>query len=751
MTRPGVWQLDVEFRPDGTLQISRMSREGRVTGSRLDDVWTAFGPSLPDAALAVGVPNDQALSAACRGNGRAAARHAGSAFGRAVARIATPPKDAQRGALLARWAWASAARRRGDCRSALPILRRTVQALERNRLGPIWRRARPSGRVPSAIVADDSVVILFEEGDFLALNQGNGETIWRNTGGPAEPRPVITGDGGVLLIRERALIELDIRTGRVRWQRAMLEPHPEVVVARNVVFAADRDRLFALSREDGRPQWIFDGLAHIAGGPVAVGAYLALPVEHRLVVLHRSGDRVFEVDLSDEISAPLVVAGGHRVWALVGSDEAGLVDLNRRSVVFRTDQLPGVAWPPAVLGRTLAVAVGGRHPKVGFVDPEQGSHLRASISAPPAVGAFPDASGVVHPISRGRLLKRSATGSIRWRTNLPSPLHSFEVVGDSVVAAAHRTVAVLDGLSGRILERVDFESPVIGVARPPFGGAALLREGTVYGLAGAQDPRRSHWLTEARRELAHCFVAQGDRTRARQLADQLLARDPDDIEARIVKARAVTTPPAQFSAWWELAVRLPPTDPLAAEAHTGLARAGVLATVEIASEVLAMVGTSSGALVLQLPSGVEARPALEPHRILWARTGGKLGGRSGPNVQIDGAWVSSWTGDPVILERAPAVRSAVRPAHGLATGGIQENGAIESTGYPTAPPPGPVRTGAPSEPGRAQPGTVGPAWRPDVIGPILDRRLNRRVRVRARVPDRLAVVLSKRYLVLLEP
>ena len=694
--RQGIWHFEVGFRGDGTARISRLSTEGRVSGSELDDVWPASAAPLPDDGLALDVPNQAALEAACRGDTQAAYRHSGAAFGRTLARMLSLPDEAKREELMASWAWASAARRRGDCKAAVPALRRTVGLLARKRLGPAWRRPPPAKRMPSAVVADSSVVIVFEEGDFVGLSRNTGEPVWRNTGGPAEPHPILTGDGGAILVRERAILEVDVRTGRVWWQRAMLDPHSEVVISKDIVFAADRDRLFALSRRDGKPQWTFDGLARTASGPIAIGAYLLLPVEHRLIALHRSSEVVFEVNLADEISAPLVPSGGrsrgYRVWALVGSDELALVDLNQRAVVFRTNQLPGVTWPPAVLGESLSVGLGGDRTSVGFVHPQHGAHLRAAVSAPPTVQALGDLSGVIHSMSRGRLVKRTDTGKILWRTKLPGTVTTFEVADNAVVASANRSVILLDGQSGRIIERVDLDGPVTTVTDQRFGGAALLNDGTVYGFLGEQDPRRRSWLAEARRELAYCLADLNQRTRARQLADVLLSRDPDDLDAHVVKARVVTTPSAQFEAWWALSRRAPPNDPLAQEAQAGLTAAGVLGVVDLGSPAQAVVGTSSDALVLELASGVEARPALQPERILWSRPGGKLGGRAGADVEIDGEWISSWTGEPAGVTREP-----------------------------------------------------------DTVAAIRDPRLRTYMNLRARTPGRLAVVLSERYLVLLEP
>jgi outer membrane protein assembly factor BamB len=609
---------------------------GAALGAALRQAW---GDGLPDDAGFIGAPSPAALAAACAGQ-EAAFAEAGAAVAPRLAELATPPARLRQGSLLERWAWARrAAAEDGRCREPLPVLKAVVYGLEQGNLPPVWRRA-PEGAPPTAVTGVAGAWVLFSEGRFTAVDPRSGETIWRRSVTEADPTPVDLGEGRMAWVEAAGLKVLDTATGTAAWSLPQPRLAAEVAVVRDLVVVASDEQVFALDRRDGQVRWSFDGLSTPAAGPAAAKNLVIAPLYSRLVVLDPTDGRlVKEVELSDEITAPLVVAEDGAVWAAVGADELVRVDPVRGQVTFRTAKAYGLDWPPAVVARRLVGLSRGRNQQatLTYVFPE-----RSAVEARPVRGLVPpvlglaDYSGVVHPEERpAAIVARDVNGKELWRARQPQAVRALLAPGDLVVAAVGRRVVVLDRKRGQPLWQADLPAAVVDVRYGPDGGVAVLEDGVLYGLPSPRDPRPRAYLEAARLDLGRCQLQAGDPAGAQASAKEVLERSPGQLDALALTAAAAQARrrPEALASWLAVRLAAPPGDPARAMADAALAELADVRRVLTPSEPQALSGwltTSPERLVARTSAGLVALDAATGQPVWRAKD--PVGG--GPGVVL---------------------------------------------------------------------------------------------------------------------
>ena len=604
-TRHGAaWALDGR-RDQEAFRIEITDGDGptRKSTSRslqktLSKVWPAVGPKLPLGSMDV-LPNPQALQAACENDAVTAYDAAGAAVGRVLPRLVPPPTKHRQGTLLQRWAFASHAARHGDCRRALPILGATLFALESGELPPLWRRSAPPSRTPSNLALMRETIVVFEDGDFIGLDRGSGRPKWTHSVGAAEPTLASIEDGLWLAIHQNGLWALQ-ENGRVMWKAELKSPASEIAFTRDALFVSTPDTVVALDRGSGEIRWTWDGLEPLVAGPVIAKRKLAIPMASQVVLLDPDrGIPLQRVELGDEISAPLTVTPEERLWALVGSDELVLIDPARAEIAKRLSDISGVTWPPALLWHGAAViAHQPRKPPYLVYLTEDGSSepttMSKSVEAPAL--ALPDFSGVLYRSTRPpAVVARDREGALQWQARQPQTVSHLSAERDIVTAAVGRRTVFLDRKKGTKLAEVLLEKEVQTGAYDADGGAALLYDGTIYGLPSGRDPRLATWLQDVRMEMAGCHLELGQTRSAERVARKALERNADQIDALAMIAEIS----ADASAWLKIHQRAPENDPLHTRASQRLDKlAGIIVrTTRTPARKLAAAPTGGFALL----------------------------------------------------------------------------------------------------------------------------------------------------------
>lgn len=648
LPKPSADALEIEVRS------RTKTTEAKVSTKRPDPVAealaTAWPPDAPQLleARALGVPNRAAIAAACRGDAAAAYDASGAAVGRTIpALIAPPPKFKARG-LLVDWARATARKNAGDCRNALGYLERTLAALERGALAPVWRRPPPNPEAkPSSLSVFGDLLVVFEAGAFVALDLVTGVERWRHDLGPSEPELVRTRRH-LIAATESSVVAIDPNDGKIRWTLEAKAPDPEIAVRGGRLFIANGDGVVAVNDDNGSVAWRFDPLRAPTGGPRLVEGRLVVAVGPAIVVLDPDrGDEVRRIDLGDEIAAPLTVTPLGAVWALVGSDEIVRVDPERGAITMRTTAFVGAAWPPAVVAEQLVVAAKyRRRSTIAYVDPERANAVgRVIYGAIPPIVTLPDYSGVLYRQARpAAIIARDIRGNAKWTARFPGTVSSVAAYGDVVVGGVRRQAYVIDRKKGTVITTIDLDEDVIEIAYEQTGGAAVTVGGVIYGLPSGYDPRPAAWLREARLETAACRLALGRRTAARALAEKVLLRDATNLDARALVADTSPNDQAAVDAWREVMTTAPKADAAQKTAREALGKRIALTGFVAATPPIRAVVAAGDVLITRTDDGIAARSASAPEVVMWRAAPNEVSGTSGPLLAQGGSFLSATDG-----------------------------------------------------------------------------------------------------------
>lgn len=563
--------------PDGPRRA-----QGRGPGgiaAALAEVWPK-GLDRPPSAGWAGAPNPEALSAACAKDAKAAYEAAGAAVTPGLADLVAPADALRQGTLMQRWAWAKAqGATPAGCAKALPALRATTYGLEQGHLPPIWRRPPRDERRPSEMTRLDSAWVLFEDGRFFAVDPASGQALWQREVPTAEPAPTRLEAGYLALVTSQGLTVIQAETGTTSWAAELKSPSAELALIRGQVVACGTEEVVAYDQRSGAVRWRYDGLSRPAAGPVVVQGLIVAPLYSRLVVLDPDdGHLLREVELGDEITAPLLVSDDQAVWVAIGADQLARVDPRTGNITFKSRDVYGLAWPPTVLaGRLVASLQSGRGvTELAFVDPTEAKSPRLGVRGlhPPLIG-LADYSGFVHAQERPwSVVARDMRGQPRWQTRQAQEIRALSAPGDLVVAGVGRRVIVLDRKRGTPLWQSEFEAPVLDVRFDQDGGVVALDNGALYGLPGGGDPRLSAHLEAARLDLAACQLELRQTSAAEKTAEQVLGRAPGQLDALHLLAQVAERArrPDAVARWLSLADHCRPADPLAPVARAALDR-----------------------------------------------------------------------------------------------------------------------------------------------------------------------------------
>ncbi len=649
-------RLEALFRSNHwTVTIDdRRGRSLRFTDA-LRKAWPAtIAPPLPTDLRA---PPREPLQLACSDQIERAYAQSGLAVPRALALLRRPPDRRASRILLRRWAYAMGQLSVGRTRTALPHLEGVHEAYERGELGPTWRAGLPKPHDPAVAIVQDHLLV-FDDGTFEARDLQTGSLQWRRTVGAAHPYPTAIDDHRLLLLLEDRVEAIETATGRTIWQAERSSAHPEVASDGERVFVADHKDLVAYDAENGDVAWDYDGLVEPVAGPVLVNGRLALPMGGKLAVLQpENGLPVIVHDLGDEVSAPLAITRTGGVWALVGSDEVVYLAPGLQKVGRRTADLPGVEWPAAVLREALVFVGGSRRDEADlrYLAPSgRLSSFRGEEIRPPVVVAAKDAM-VIHRQSGQRVLVgRDSTGTIQWSTRFKDEILDWASADPHVAVAAGTKVVLLDVAEGSIDHTIELGAPILAVVYGPRGGAALLQDGTLYGLPSYDDPRSRVLSEDARITLAKAYLRIGRLSPAREVAERAAADGMKDLRLTALLARidSRTKASAAVPRWLQIADDAPEGDPLREEAQQALDRlAGI---VRIAAEPVTDASLADEWLVFRTTDTIEGRRVAQPNEVGWTVTGGDLGPVEGSYGVIDGQWFDLHTG-------TSTTESAARP------------------------------------------------------------------------------------------
>lgn len=536
-----------------------------------------------------GIPGSAALDAACLGQAELALSLAGAAVGRALPRLIAVPEAAAKGPLLARWGRASTLFQQGKSAAAIPLLRSVSAELEAGQLAPIWRRppdaavleGAPPAAAPLQRIAELGVGV--GAGNIFAFELSTGETRWSLPVGPAQPMVVELEAGQLLAFLGKEVVAINATTGQVSFRAPFTKANPEVAVVGGRVYLSEAELTAALERGTGKVLWSYDGLVTPAAGPVYVAAQIVAPLSASLAFLDpETGLEKAKLKLGDELSAPLSVTAGGRIWALIGGDEVVGVDAVSHTVDVRQKDLPGIEWPPAVLGEQLVVShKKGPQRLISFLDKGAKSALRLTLkNAAPPVLALPDYSGILHLEERPpAVVARSSDGKVLWRQPAREKIAHLSLDGDRVAFAAGKRVVILDRQKGRPLFAFELDERVNAVTLGPEVALALTQSGAVYGLPVGGDPRIVDWPKAVRLELAEVYLATQQPVPAVALAKGVLDREPNNLEALalLATAKARVRPSEGAGELLRVLTAIGPNEPLARAARAELeSRVGLL-------------------------------------------------------------------------------------------------------------------------------------------------------------------------------
>lgn len=674
--------IAVDTRLQGDVHVVEVSTSKRTTTGRGPTWYEALNAAWPKTAPTLSLPlaatySPVALSHACAGRAEAAYAASGAAIADVVARLVAPPPTKGPQPLLRRWATARGQIGQAPLTGAVRELRNVLDDLRAGHTAPSWFLP---GEASAVSVIDDAAVV-FGDGVFTAIDLATGRARWRQDIGTAEPTLRPMGPGLWLAVGNTGLTAINPGDGTIRWRARMTQASPDVARIGGTLFASSSPNIVALDAATGEQLWTFDPLSSVAAGPLAVGERVAVGVETELMIFEQDGtDPVGAFDIGDEVAAELVTTGDGLIWTIAGGTK--IVAYDGRGEVptpskdehkapsppaIRFDDILGASWPPVVLGRSLVVA--GQHPArgpyVAVLDPDTSPEPTIIRGALAPVVALADFSGIVHREDRGRtVIARDHQGNARWRRRFGDSVEALEVLRDRVwVAVADRLVA-LDARSGAILTTIELDAPIVALAVGPTGGAAIVESGGVYGLPGGADPRPRTWLHDVRFDLARAYLAAGQPDRARGMAEEVLARDPDDLDAlaMLADARALRDPNGAAAMWTRLARNAPAGDPLQSRAIEALGRLVGLTTRVRSLEPIEAISTSTdGAVIARTAAELFGIAHPTDEQASWSIGPAKILGRNGALMH---------TGTELIRARDGEKIRSVDPSHTILDSGI---------------------------------------------------------------------------------
>jgi outer membrane protein assembly factor BamB len=643
----------------------------------LSSVWPKDAPPLATIGQA-GAANAAALEATCKKDANAAYAASGAALGKITRDLLTPPGPEQK-TLMYRWAKASALRKSGRPKEAIPLLRQVVISLLHGEAAPVWRREMKDASMPSAIDLVERSIVAFENGTFVAIDPKTGLDLWKRELGKAEPRLADAGEGLVLALLEDEIVALDAKTGYPRWRAHLASPSPEIARGNGRLFIAGRENMIALDRAKGEVNWTFDPLADMISGPISTPSGLAVAAGSAIVLVDPStGTETKRVEVGDEISAPPLGTPKGAVWAMVGGDQAAMIDPGAAEVRVRARDLPGMEWPPAVVSEQLVVLL--RRPPnkriIAYLDAQPKSGIRRAYpGATPPLVALTGPVGVVHAIEKpSAIIARDADGNVMWKSILLKKISDLVSGPEGVAAAVGNKVFLYEPKRGAIQMDVDLGEPVKKVVLGPEGHAALVESGAIYGLPSPQDPRLRSWVRDARMELCRALVDAGEGAVALFVARQVLDKEPEDADALALAAAAEEKPRPKDAAekWRTLMGAAPARDPVQPEAQRALLRlAGIRARIVLDKPVKDAVLVSADQAVVRLEDSVASIPLVPLAAPVWSKSASQLASFGEGVVRVkdelvrpqDGSVVRKLDSDDVLAKKSLILRVKKSDAH----------------------------------------------------------------------------------------
>ena len=638
---------------DGTWTVSLKEQTGRHPRltTALRKAWPTDRAALPPRLVP---PPYEPLALACAGKVARAYATAGAAASQALAEVAAPAAAPPGAPLMHRWAYARA-KAAAESKGALDRLREVEARITRGEIGPTWRIRTDSEDSPAVSTAD-GLVLLFDNGTFEARDIVTGQRLWRRSFSAAEPHMTTVRPGMLLTVLPRAVEALDARTGMTLWRSELKRPRAEVAVKDGLLFIADNETVQAIHLDSGETKWTYDGLLMPVAGPVVVGNHIAAPMGPRVAILRREDGREERViDLRDELSAPLITTETGGVWAMVGSDEAVFIGAGLERVDKRFDDVPGAAWPAARLDNVL-VLVMGDEPDRGhlvYIDPKRRTRrIARRIPTDIESTGTGDGARLVHLDARRRaLVARDRRGRIAWTARMKAPIRTWTIAGDAVVVASDRALRWLSIERGAVQRIVELNRPVERIAINAHGGAAVLDDGTVYGLAVPTDPRVAPLLQRVRLTLARAHLATGQLTAARRMAAAAINGSANDFEALVLRAKLASRQKKAVVESWLGVLAARPDDPtLVAKATEHMRKAGLTEVLDLGASG---VRTSSTWVAVRTPRGVEGRNRAELSKVAWSAADAELGPVRGSAVRVGDRWLELSTGRPLEAGRRP--------------------------------------------------------------------------------------------------
>lgn len=544
-------------------------------------------PALSSARWA-GFPGAQALDLACEGKVDLALNAAGAALGRALPRLIDVPESAAKGPLLLRWGRATTLIRQGKVAPAIPLLRSVLAEFEAGQLAPIWRRPvdpipETSGVIVPRVQRVGELGLALGGGRIIGFDLATGETRWALPLGPAQPLVAELESGRVAAFLEKEVVGIAAAAGQVSFRTPFVHPNPEVALVGGRLYLSEAEVTAAVDRGTGKVLWSYDGLVSPSSGPVYAASQVVAPLDASVAFLDpETGAEKAKLKLGDELSAPLTVTAGGRIWALIGGDEVVGIDPLAHAVDVRQKDLPGIEWPVAVLGEQLVVS----HKKgplrlISFLDKGGKTAVRLTLkNAAPPVLALPDYSGILHLEERPpAVVARASDGKVLWRFPARERITHLSLEGDRVALAAGKRITILDRQKGRALASFELDDKVSAVALGPELAMATTLGGATYGLPVGADPRIVDWPKAVRLELAEAYLLTQQPAAAVALAKAVIDREPNNLEALalLATAKARVRPSEGAGELLRVLTAIGPNEPLARSAMAELTnRVGLL-------------------------------------------------------------------------------------------------------------------------------------------------------------------------------
>jgi outer membrane protein assembly factor BamB len=332
---------------------------------------------------------------------------------------------------------------------------------------------------PPSIRGDD-MYFLDDSGEAHEMDVRTGKLVWqRHVGALAAASPAIDAPAGVVLMPilsdhghspgDGRFVALSMRTGRVRWSHPLpagSESSP-IVHGDSVYFGDGGGTLYALDARTGRVQWTFKASGAIKGGPA---------LWHGNLYFGDYDGRVYAVR----------AATGHQVWA-VSTDGAhfGLGSGN----FYAT---PAIAYGRVFIGNTdgRMYAFGARTGALAWAT-ATGAYVYSSAAVADPRGLGPTVYAGSYD---GDFYAFDArTGSVRWRHPAGGKISGSATIVGNVVYYSDLASHTTAGLNVRTGDQVySFHdgafTPVVADPQAIF----LIGQGSIYQMLPGAAPRRPH-------------------------------------------------------------------------------------------------------------------------------------------------------------------------------------------------------------------------------------------------------------------